>query len=109
MTLEAALRDARAAGLEVRFEDFGFAARGRVVSEYDPQRRAIVIDAGVARALRSARGRAFADRFIVFAVRHELHHHRNGRCGEAEAHAAARRECGDDAAEFESAIRALRR
>jgi hypothetical protein len=104
MRLDEALREAGDAGLRVRIADLGASP---ILAEYDPALGSIAINARAVTALRRERGEEFARRFVTFAIRHELHHHRTGSRDEREAHASARRDCGDDAHSFEAAVRAL--
>jgi len=90
--------------IRVRIADLGATP---ILAEYDPALQSIAINARIVSALRRERGAAFALRFVTFAIRHELHHHRTGSRDEGAAHASARRYCGDDAGLFEAAVRAL--
>jgi hypothetical protein len=107
MSLVDAVRAAREAGLRVRLADLGASQKTPILAEYDPARRTIAVDARIVSKLSNERGEAFARRFVAFAIRHELHHHRSGSRDERTAHRAAREACGDDAGTFEAAIRAL--
>jgi len=73
---------------------------------YDPATRTIAVNALVWSRLREARGEAFAARFMVCALLHEIGHHRFPERGELAAHAFARERCGDDPLVFEAALRA---
>jgi len=104
--VRAALALARSENLSVRFKTLGEWGSAALLSEYDPATRTIAVNALVWSRLREARGEAFAARFMVCALLHEIGHHRFPERGELAAHAFARERCGDDPLVFEAALRA---
>jgi hypothetical protein len=104
--LALALREAEAAGVGVRIVPTG-AWNRPILAEYDPVLRSIAIDSRVVAGLRAARGAVFANRFVAFAIWHELHHARFGLRAERAAHAYATAHTGLAAALFERAVRTL--
>lgn len=107
MSLAGAVRAAREAGLRTRVADLGDSPLWPILAEYDPGLRTIAVNARIVSALARERGETFARRFVAYAIRHELHHHRSGSRDEASAHRAAREASGEDARTFEAAVRVL--
>jgi len=101
--LESALREAERAGVTVCFGELGVWARRRLLAEYDPGSRTIVVDERVVAGVRARDGDVFAERFAAFAIWHELHHLRSGTRDERAAHAAAAARTGISAAVLERA------
>jgi hypothetical protein len=105
--LATALALAAGDGLRVEYADLGdWGAAGALLSEYDRASRTIALNTRVVARLRAAEGDAFAERFAVCAILHELHHHRRPHGGEADAHAFARELSGYDPRVIEAALRA---
>jgi hypothetical protein len=107
--LARALREAAAAGVRVELIELGAWERRPLLAEYDPTTKTIAIDRSVVERLRIAHEADFADRFMAFAIWHELYHVRFSGRNERAAHAYAGMQTRLDATVFEKAARGLSR
>jgi hypothetical protein len=87
------IADARHAGLSVERADLGDWSPALLISEYEPQRRAIVVNERALERMRSAAGTRGADALFAAAVAHELYHRAvaEGELPAPASHAAAER------------------
>jgi len=107
--LASALREAAAAGVRVAAIDLGLWQGRPLLAEFDPAAKIVGIDRKVVERLRAARDAEFADRFVAFAIWHELYHVRFSARDERAAHEYASARTGVAATLFESVIRELQR
>jgi|GEM_PF-1835545 len=104
-----ALREAAAAGVRVVAIELGRWQGRPLLAEFDPAAKIIGIDRKVVERLRAAGDGEFANRFVAFAIWHELYHVRYSTRDERAAHEYASARTGVAAALFENVVREFQR
>jgi hypothetical protein len=90
--------------MTIEFADLGSWGAATLVSEYDPDRDAIRVNARAVARVRRALGDAAAETFVALAIAHERFHRAHPHASESEAAAYAERATNVDARRFEIAL-----